>query len=75
MTEEMPYHRGMDEEEIIEELRRCRGTQFDPILTDTIIEIIEREGPQFLINPAHGTTARLQPVESCPVSVPMILQP
>jgi len=30
MASDRPYHRGMSLEEIIAELRRCSGTQFDP---------------------------------------------
>ena len=40
MTNERPYRRAMSKEEAVEELRRRRGCQFDPQLTQKFIEMI-----------------------------------
>ena len=40
MTNERPYRRAMSKEEAAEELRRRRGSQFDPHLTQKFIEMI-----------------------------------
>jgi diguanylate cyclase (GGDEF)-like protein/putative nucleotidyltransferase with HDIG domain len=41
MTTERPYQRTKTFEEAIEELRRCAGTQFDPVYAEQFIELIE----------------------------------
>lgn len=38
MTNERPYKKKMSFEEAIEEIKRCKGTQFDPELTDMFLE-------------------------------------
>jgi diguanylate cyclase (GGDEF)-like protein len=37
MTEERPYRRAMASEDAISELRRCAGTQFDPVVVEALI--------------------------------------
>jgi len=49
MITDRPYRKGMPIAKAIEELGRNRGTQFDPIVVDAIIEIYQ-EGN---LNPAH----------------------
>ena len=39
MTSDRPYRIGMSHEEAIEEITRCRGTQFDPKITDIFLEL------------------------------------
>jgi hypothetical protein len=46
----------MSTEEIVAEIRRCRGTQFDPALADVFIKIILQRGPSFLVNSARSVT-------------------
>ena len=41
MTSNRPYNKRKTYEEAIEELRRCRGTQFDPIIAEKFIEVIQ----------------------------------
>jgi diguanylate cyclase (GGDEF)-like protein/putative nucleotidyltransferase with HDIG domain len=41
MTTERPYQRTKTFEEAIEELRRCAGTQFDPVYAEMFAEVIE----------------------------------
>jgi HD-GYP domain-containing protein (c-di-GMP phosphodiesterase class II) len=37
MTVDRPYRRAMASEEAIAELRRCAGTQFDPVVVEALI--------------------------------------
>ena len=58
MITDRPYRKGMPVEQAIEELRRNRGVQFDPLVVDAIIHLYE-EGklkPAHLRDPAHPTT-------------------
>jgi len=55
MVTDRPYHKGMPIERAIEELKRNRGTQFDPTVVDVMIALYE-EGtlkPAQLPEPAH----------------------
>lgn len=42
MTNDRPYSRARSKSEAIEELQKCSGTQFDPRLVSSFIEIIEQ---------------------------------
>ena len=56
MITDRPYRKGMTVEKAIEELKRNRGVQFDPMVVDAIISLYE-EGtlkPAHLPDPAHG---------------------
>ncbi len=41
MTSNRPYSKRKTYDEAFEELRRCKGAQFDPIVTEAFIEVIE----------------------------------
>ena len=43
MTTERPYREPIDEAEAIAELRRCAGTQFDPMVVEAFDRVIARE--------------------------------
>jgi putative nucleotidyltransferase with HDIG domain len=38
------YRRARSMEEAVAELRRCRGTQFDPMAVDALVQLIESDG-------------------------------
>ncbi len=59
MASDRPYRTGLPMDNIIAELKRCRGTQFDPVIADLFVHIIEREGVPFLQNSAHITEGNL----------------
>jgi two-component system, cell cycle response regulator len=52
MTSERPYREAVTEADAIEELRRCAGTQFDPMVVDAFCRVVARE------RPAHGEVLR-----------------
>lgn len=56
MASDRPYHRSMSTQSIIKELRRCSGTQFDPLITDVFINLLERNGASFVVNSARSVT-------------------
>ena len=45
MTSERPYRDQVTEEDAIVELRRCAGTQFDPMVVEAFCRVIARERP------------------------------
>lgn len=44
MVSDRPYRKALSEKEALNEIRRCRGTQFDPEVADAFVEMIEKEG-------------------------------
>ena len=48
MTTDRPYRETVTEADAIQELRRCAGTQFDPMVVEAFCRVIARE------RPAHG---------------------
>jgi diguanylate cyclase (GGDEF)-like protein/putative nucleotidyltransferase with HDIG domain len=44
MASDRPYHRAKPFDEIISEVKRCSGTQFDPQVVEAFLQIAEREG-------------------------------
>jgi diguanylate cyclase (GGDEF)-like protein len=45
MTNERPYREPVSDPDAIAELRRCAGTQFDPVVVDAFCRVIARERP------------------------------
>lgn len=40
MVHNRPYHKAMSHEDAMEELRRCSGTQFDPHIVSTFLDVL-----------------------------------
>ena len=55
MITDRPYRKGMPIEKAVEELKRNRGTQFDPGVVDAIVELYEEGNlkPAHLPDPIH----------------------
>jgi diguanylate cyclase (GGDEF)-like protein/putative nucleotidyltransferase with HDIG domain len=54
MSSDRPYRKALNFREITAEIKRCRGTQFDPEVVDTFLELLEERGEEFLVNTAIG---------------------
>lgn len=53
MASDRPYSAAKPLDEIIAELKRNKGTQFDPVVTEAFIEIVHRNGSGFVRNSAE----------------------
>jgi putative two-component system response regulator len=54
MTSTRPYHAAMSVSEACEEVRRCRGTQFDPVVADEFLRV-----EAYRIQPGDGDPQNL----------------
>lgn len=52
MASDRPYSVGRTPEEVIAEVRKCAGSQFDPTIAAVFLRIVERHGPELLVNTA-----------------------
>jgi HD-GYP domain-containing protein (c-di-GMP phosphodiesterase class II) len=51
MTSERVYRQALSFEEATEELRRCAGTQFDPVVVDALLDELETYGRRLSLVP------------------------
>ncbi len=58
MASDRPYKKAKSIEEIMAEVRRCSGTQFDPAIAEIFIRLVEREGDKLVINSALEVVRR-----------------
>lgn len=58
MTSNRPYRNGLPIEQVIKELKRCSGTQFDPIVIDTFMAILPDMIAKGQLRPHLCPTAR-----------------
>jgi two-component system, cell cycle response regulator len=47
MTTERPYREVMSEADALAELRRCAGSQFDPLVVEAFCRVVTRERPNY----------------------------
>lgn len=59
MASDRPYHRALSLNQIIEEVKRCTGRQFDPQVAEAFIRVTTQERAHFVINSAR-TVAQYQ---------------
>ncbi len=43
MTSDRPYRKTLTLEQVVEELKRCSGSQFDPLVVEAAIQLLENE--------------------------------
>jgi HD-GYP domain-containing protein (c-di-GMP phosphodiesterase class II) len=53
MASDRPYHRALSLTEIVNELRRCAGTQFDPQIVEVFIRVANQHSGNFVVNSAR----------------------
>ncbi|MFN8490570.1 MAG: diguanylate cyclase [Caldilineaceae bacterium] len=58
MASDRPYHKALTVKEILSEISRCAGTQFDPAIVHTFMQVLERMGEQLIVNSARSVTVR-----------------
>ncbi|RME47848.1 MAG: HD-GYP domain-containing protein, partial [Chloroflexi bacterium] len=66
MASDRPYHRAMALDEILAELQRCSGTQFDPVIVEAFIKVVEQKGEDLVVNSACEVD--LRQADAWPVS-------
>jgi diguanylate cyclase (GGDEF)-like protein len=59
MTSSRPYRAAMSTEVALSELRRCAGTQFDPIVVDTFEVVLAEQNIEAASPPGYGASASL----------------
>jgi putative nucleotidyltransferase with HDIG domain len=60
MASDRPYRRALSFDKIKEELKRNSSTQFDPVITEIILQILQERNEYILVNSAEKLT-----VEQC----------
>jgi HD-GYP domain-containing protein (c-di-GMP phosphodiesterase class II) len=53
MSSDRPYRKGMSLAQMILEVKRCAGTQFDPAVAQAFLTVAEREREQLIVNSAE----------------------
>ena len=52
MASDRPYHKGLKPGMVLTEVIRCRGEQFDPIVVDAFMQLIDQHGESYITNSA-----------------------
>jgi len=60
MASDRPYRIGLSHIEIMEELKRNSGTQFDPMVVNAFLEIAQIDGEAIIVNASRRTYAPQQ---------------
>lgn len=58
MASDRPYSRARSMDQIISELQRCAGTQFDPAIVAVFVRVAQRHGRDFVVNSAREVVQR-----------------
>jgi len=58
MASDRPYHLALSMDEILAEVVRCAGTQFDPMVAKAFVRIVEHQKVGFIVNSARHVTAK-----------------
>jgi len=64
MASDRPYRSGIPMDKLIEEVKRCRGTHFDPVIVDAFLKIVDEMNEPFVVNSAEYVTIRGDLVKS-----------
>jgi two-component system, cell cycle response regulator len=63
MTSERPYAAALSPQEALDELQRCAGTQFDPVVVEAFLAVARELGPSERTRTAHSPAEPLHAVE------------
>ncbi len=58
MASDRPYKKAMSPAAILDEVKRCAGTQFDPVVTKAFARVIQNKGEAVIVNSARDVLAR-----------------
>ncbi len=58
MASDRPYHHALSSDDIVAELQRCAGSQFDPEVVDAFIRVVRREGALYIVNSARTVASQ-----------------
>ena len=58
MASDRPYRKALQYEEILQELHDNAGTQFDSAVVDAFLNVLEKEGKNFILNSAQFVKAK-----------------
>jgi HD-GYP domain-containing protein (c-di-GMP phosphodiesterase class II) len=64
MTSVRPYGTALSRDEALAELRRCAGTQFDPVVVAAIFEVLERRDERSLVARTNGAESAFATAEA-----------
>jgi HD-GYP domain-containing protein (c-di-GMP phosphodiesterase class II) len=53
MASDRPYRRGRDQQEIVDELNRCAGSQFDPLVVQAFVALVNEYRELLIVNSAR----------------------
>lgn len=62
MTSDRPYRKALSVEVAVEELRKHRGTQFDPMVVDAFLSLLEEEPAEIYMPATAAPVREKQPV-------------
>ena len=58
MASDRPYSHARSLDQIIDELQRCAGSQFDPAIVAVFVKVARRRGEDFVVNSAREVVQR-----------------
>ncbi len=58
MASDRPYKKAMPPDDILEEIKRCAHTQFDPDVVAAFCRVVEKQGQSVIVNSARDVAAR-----------------
>jgi diguanylate cyclase (GGDEF)-like protein/putative nucleotidyltransferase with HDIG domain len=77
MASDRPYSRAMSVPQIVAEVKRCSGTQFDPQVAEALVRIADKGGAKVIVNSAREVTLRAgnSAVSPSPLGEWLVAQP
>jgi HD-GYP domain-containing protein (c-di-GMP phosphodiesterase class II) len=66
MASDRPYHQAMQLDEIVTEIQNCAGTQFDPVVAQIFVRILNRQGRDLVVNSAREVVRKVSGKEPAP---------